>query len=147
LKRFFYFDTSALAKRYAQERGSERIDLLLAEAENIIVIGNIAVTELYSALSKKLRTHEISEPTFLAAIYSFEKDIAESKYRFLEIDNDIITASKTLILAYPGLRTYDALHLALALQLAELDPIVVSGDGMLLTTAASEGMEILNPEQ
>jgi len=145
--RYFYFDTSALAKRYSPERGSEQVDALLGDAENVIVLGNIAITEMYSALSKKLRTREISSQSFLDAVYRFEKDISENRYRFLEVDNDIITASKTLILAHPGLRTCDALHLALALELSELQPTVVTSDAVLFETCHAEGLKVINPEQ
>jgi len=145
--RYFYFDTSALAKRYSPERGSEQVDTLLIDTENVIVLGNIAITELYSALSKKLRTREISNQGFLAAVYRFEKDISENRYRFLEVDNGIITASKTLILAHTGLRTCDALHLALALELYELNPTIVTCDAVLFEACRAEGLKVLNPEQ
>ncbi len=144
--RYFYLDTSALAKRYAPETGSETVDSIINNKEHVIVIGNIAITEIYSALSKKLRTSEISRLDMLAAVYRFEKDISENAYRFIEIDNDIITATKHLILAYPGLRAYDSLHLALAVELFELNPTVVASDTVLLETCRSEGLKVLNPE-
>ena len=144
---YFYFDTSALAKRYAPEAGSEKVDSIISDKENIIVIGNIAITEIYSALSKKHRTGEISKQDFLSAVYRFEKDISESSYRFLEVDNQIITATKILILTYPGLRTYDAFHLALALELSALNPVVVTSDALLLETCRAEGLKVINPEQ
>ena len=75
---YFYFDTSALAKRYAPEAGSEKVDSIISDKENIIVIGNIAITEIYSALSKKYRTGEISKQDFLSAVYRFEKDVSET---------------------------------------------------------------------
>ena len=53
---YFYFDTSALAKRYAPEAGSEKVDSIITDKDNVIVIGNIAITEIYSALSKKYET-------------------------------------------------------------------------------------------
>jgi predicted nucleic acid-binding protein len=143
--RYFYLDTSALAKRYSPEAGSENVDSIIAGKDSVIVIGNIAVTEMYSAPSKKLRTGEISPQDMLSAVYRFEKDMSENAYHFLEIDNDIITASKQLILAHPGLRAYDALHLALALELSELDPTVVTSDEMLLETAAAEGLKVVDP--
>jgi predicted nucleic acid-binding protein len=54
---YFYFDTSALAKRYSPETGSEKVDSIINNKDNIIIIGNIAITEIYSALSKKHRTN------------------------------------------------------------------------------------------
>ena len=144
---YFYFDTSALAKRYSPETGSEKVDSIINNKANIIVIGNIAITEIYSALSKKHRTNEISYQDFLSAIYRFEKDISDSAYHFLEVDNNIITAAKILILAYSELRTYDSIHLALALELSELNPTIVTSDTVLCKTCHSEGLKVINPEQ
>lgn len=144
---YFYFDTSALAKRYSPESGSEKVDSIINNKDNVIVIGNIAIPEIYSALSKKYRTGEISHKDFLSAIYRFEKDIFENTYHFLEADNNIITAVKILILTYSELRTYDSIHLALALELSELNPTVVTSDIILYKTCQSEGLKVVNPEQ
>ena len=144
---YFYFDTSAIAKRYSPETGSKKIDDIIGDKSNIIVIGNIAITELYSAISKKYRIGEISRQDFLSAIYRFEDDISKNIYRFLEVDNEVITAAEILILKYSELRTYDSIHLALALQLTKLKPIIVTSDTVLLKTCISEGLKVINPEQ
>lgn len=144
---YYYFDTSALAKRYSPEIGSQTVDDIITDKTNIIVIGNIAITELYSALSKKLRTGEISNPDFLSAIYRVEKDISEGLFRFLEVDNHTINTTKTLILTYPTLRTYDSIHLALALELSELNPTVITSDTILFNTCQSEKLNVINPEK
>ena len=144
---YFYFDTSAIAKRYSPETGSKKIDDIIGNKSNIVVIGNIAITELYSAISKKYRIGEISRQDFLSAIYRFEDDISKNIYRFLEVDNEVITAAKILILKYSELRTYDSIHLAFALQLTKLKPIIVTSDTVLLKTCISEGLKVINPEQ
>ena len=144
---YFYFDTSAIAKRYSPEKGSKKIDDIIGDKSNIVVIGNIAITELYSAISKKYRIGEISRQDFLSAIYRFEDDISKNIYRFLEVDNEVITAAEILILKYSELRTYDSIHLALALQLTKLKPIIVTSDTVLLKTCISEGLKVINPEQ
>jgi len=84
---------------------------------------------------KKYRIGEISNKDFLSAIYRFEKDISENTYHFIEVDNNIITVAKILILTYSELRTYDSIHLALALELSELNPTVVTSDIILYKTA------------
>ncbi len=138
---YLYFDTSALAKRYSQEVGTEKVDSMINDKSNVVVIGNIAITEIYSALSKKYRMGEISEQVFLSTVYRFEKDISAKTYHFLEVDNKIITTSKILILTHPELRTYDAIHLALALELSALGPTVVTSDKVLFKTSHSEGFK------
>lgn len=144
---YFYFDTSALAKRYSPETGSEKVDSIITNETNVIVIGNIAITEIYSALSKKYRLGEISQEDFLSAIYKFEEDISKNVYQFLEVDNQIITVAKIFILTYPELRTYDSIHLALASELSALNPAVFTSDNVLFKTCLSEGLKVINPEQ
>lgn len=142
---YFYFDTSALAKRYSPEAGTAKVNSIINDKSNVIVLGNIAITEIYSAFSKKYRIGEISNEAFLSAIYRFEKDISTNTYRFLEVDNKIISAAKILILTYPELRTYDAVHLAIALELSVLSPTVVTSDTILIKTCHSEGLKVINP--
>ena len=42
----YFLDTSALVKRYHQERGSEVIDALFAEQDRRIVISDLSIIEL-----------------------------------------------------------------------------------------------------
>ena len=143
---YFYFDTSALAKRYSPESGSEKVDSIINNKDNVIIIGNIAIPEIYSALSKNTALVKFPIKIFIL-VYRFEKDISENSYHFLEVDNNIIIAAKILILAHPELRTYDSIHLALALELSELNPTIVTSDGVLYQTCQSEGLTVINPEQ
>lgn len=144
---YFYFDTSALAKRYSPEKGSNAVNKLIEPKNNIIVIGNIAITELYAALSKKLRMKEITPQDFQYAIYRFEADISKGIYKFLEIDNQTINNSKMLLLSHPNLRAYDSIHLALALELFKLIPTVVTSDSVLLETCRSENLKVIDPSK
>jgi predicted nucleic acid-binding protein len=50
----YFFDTSALVKRYHIEAGSEKVNELFDNPEGIFVITSIAVTEFVSALARKL---------------------------------------------------------------------------------------------
>ena len=56
----YFLDTSALVKRYHQERGSQVIDAVFAEQDRQIVISDLSIIELGSALAKKVREGEIS---------------------------------------------------------------------------------------
>ncbi|MFH1562196.1 MAG: type II toxin-antitoxin system VapC family toxin [Nitrospirota bacterium] len=140
---YFYLDTSVLAKRYAKEEGTDKIDAIFDDENNIIVIGNIAITELYSALSKKCRINEITRQDFQIAILRFELDIAKGIFQFLQIDNQTIKASKILILNHRKLRAYDSLHLALALELYCLEPTILVSDQILLEACVLEGLKVL----
>ena len=57
---YFYFDSSALVKRYAQEIGTELV-VNLCQKEVAIFISDIALAELGAAFARKLREGEITE--------------------------------------------------------------------------------------
>jgi len=58
----YYFDTNAVVKRYAPERGSEWVKSIIESNENNkVYIGQVGVVEIASALSKKVRTKELSK--------------------------------------------------------------------------------------
>jgi len=47
----YFFDTSAIVKRYHREDGSDLIDRLFAESDAEFIISDISIIEFYSALS------------------------------------------------------------------------------------------------
>jgi hypothetical protein len=51
------------------------------------------------------------------------------------------------MMEYPGLRTQQVLHLALALELKPLRLTMVSADTQLLTASKTAGLHIINPEE
>jgi predicted nucleic acid-binding protein len=65
---FYYLDTSALVKRYAPEVGTAVLDDLFADPRAVLVIANITIVEMYSALSRKRRNREIADAGFRLAV-------------------------------------------------------------------------------
>jgi predicted nucleic acid-binding protein len=59
----FYLDTSALVKLYHQEAGTERMEELFAQQDNILIISELAVVEFYATLARKVRIGEITPET------------------------------------------------------------------------------------
>lgn len=145
--KYYYFDSSALVKRYAPEKGTHKVDEIFQGKDQILIIGNIGIVEIYSALSKKKREKEITEEDFTSAIDKFEEDIKEKTFKFLELDNSHLLKGKNLLLKHDTLRTYDALHLSLVLDLKALKVTLVSCDQILNEAAIAEGITTLNPEK
>jgi predicted nucleic acid-binding protein len=123
----YYFDTSALAKRYIVEVGSAWVQALVAEQSG---------QTIYTSVLTQPELEHMTQSYALAAITPF-----------------VITQACVLLHRHP-LRAYDALHVACALavreaiaprQLAEL--VFVAADAALLTTAATEGSPVANPLQ
>jgi predicted nucleic acid-binding protein len=103
-------DTSAYAKRFIEEEGSDEIDNILFQATEL-GISLLCVPELLSATNRKLR-----EKTITRSQYS------EIKSRFSEEINDIdiilltdeVIKKSVMLLEKNVLRTLDAIHIACA---------------------------------
>ena len=112
----FFFDTSALIKLYHEEDGTAVLDQLLLDHQPVIVISDLSVIEMISALAKKVRTQAISEETFKKIVAAFEKDIVA--FEILYLDQGVKSRAVDLLKnrgMEQGLRTLDALQLASAL--------------------------------
>ncbi len=110
-----YLDTSALVKRYVIEARSEEVVKLIDEAE---LAGSIVLTkvEMAAAFSKAVRQNWITRPdvdsvwqVFINHWPSFTK---------LTVTPRVLDRA-TQLAWEPGLRGYDALHLAAALNWQE----------------------------
>ena len=57
----YFLDTSALAKLYHKEVGSEHVDRIVKEPGSQSVISRFSIVEMESVLAFKVRTREIDE--------------------------------------------------------------------------------------
>ena len=136
-----YFDTSALIKRYIVEKGSDKVDSLMDNAERIIVS---VITEIETCLTfKRLVTEKaISENDYQTALSEFEYDY--EYYIPVNFDKNISEQAKLIIQRYQ-LKTLDSIQLGTALLLKdEIDYFVVSDD-KLIRSGQGEGLKIINP--
>jgi uncharacterized protein len=105
-----FMDTSAYAKRFIEEEGSDEIDNILFQATEL-GISLLCVPELLSAMNRKLREKMISRSQY-----------SEIKSRFTEEINDIdiilltdeVIKKAVTLLEKNVLRTLDAIHIACA---------------------------------
>lgn len=58
---FLYFDSSAIVKRYIEEKGSLWVRLQIRDEENSIYISSITRAEVAAALGKRYRLGDITE--------------------------------------------------------------------------------------
>lgn len=61
----YYFDTSALVKRYHFEEGTAQLDAIFGEPDATFIIASITIAELTSAIARKHAEGEISEQGLL----------------------------------------------------------------------------------
>lgn len=148
----YFLDTSALAKLYRTEIGTELIDEVLAEPASRCFISWFAVLELESVLAVKVRTSEIDEKSFLIARARFEGDLASRRMMVAAVRDQHFRDARRLLLQHAtkeGLRAPDALQLSVALGLRRAGSvsIFVAADQKLCRVSSLEGFQIVNPEQ
>ena len=106
-----FLDSSALAKRYIAEKGSERILALWQEADDIS-LSILCVPEVLSACNRLRREKKLDQKGYQAIKDGFFRDIE---------DTDLINVVPTIIegavscLAGGTMRTLDAIHVASAM--------------------------------
>src|SRR3970282_2963903 len=68
-----YLDTSALIKRFVNEKGSPLVQSLLRQAEGVAT-AKIAYAEVFAGLARKLREGNIPKSMHALACRQFERD-------------------------------------------------------------------------
>ena len=149
--KYFFFDTSGLAKRYINETGSVWVRNNCSFASgNIVFVAEITSVEITSAITRRSRGGSLTLENSAASIARFDADL-RNEYVTLEITSDLLNAARLLVKTY-ALRGYDAVQLAVAigLNLSQTEmglPTVtfVSADNELLDAARAEGLSVENP--
>ncbi len=147
-----FFDSSALVKLYHPELGSQRVVTMFGAQDRRIIVSRLAGVELHSALALKTRTGSIDGESCAAVLVRFYQDVASGLIALVAVAESHYPAAERLILQYGekhGLRTLDALHLAVALDVRERVGIgvLVASDKVLCEVAALAGFVVLNPER
>ena len=105
-------DSSSIAKKYVQEEGSDKLDLLLANASELAFCA-IMVPEIVSALNRRLRERVLSAAEYRAIKKQLLVDVRDAIV--LQITPAVISRAVN-ILENNVLRTLDALHVACAIE-------------------------------
>lgn len=142
----YYFDTSALVKRYSRERGTKAVNTLLAKRGRLAILGSVAIPEFYAALALKARLGELTRDDWYSVLFKFEAEADRGLYQFVTPSSRTFLATKQFILDYPFLRSAQALHLVLAQELRPLRLSFVSSDRQVLELCRPFGITPINPE-
>ena len=137
-----YVDTSALAKWYLNERGSEEFaDWIIAQPEPWI--STLTSLEMRCLLARRRRAGEITPETEEQAFSAFEEDLANGHLFLHPVDDDAVQGGLVLVrrLSDVPLRTLDAFHLALARQLGALQ--LATADATMADAAAALDLEVV----
>ena len=147
----YFFDTSALVKRHVIESGSGWTrSLVRAKAAHSLYIARITAVEVTSAITRRQHGGHLSPAQAGAMLGHFRRHLAQ---RYLVMDlTPALFAQAMLTARKHGLRAYDAVQLAVVLELhqrhqnAGFGPVtLVSADLPLNTAAAAEGLAVEDP--
>jgi uncharacterized protein len=112
----YLFDSSAIVKRYVQEIGTAWVQgLAHLRAGHLIYLARITGVEVCAAIIRRVRLGTVVPPAAAASLARFRLDLSE-EYLVVEITAPLFTDAMRLVEAH-GLRAYDAVQLAAALEL------------------------------
>lgn len=148
----YFLDTSALAKLYRKELGSDLVDRIVAEQGSRRFISRFTLLEMESVLALKFRTGEIDEQSLTMARRRLEADLGSRRLLVATVSDDHLRGARQLLIEHgrtEALRGPDALQLSVAfgLKRAGLVSVFVAADQKLCRVAMIEGFTTLNPEQ
>jgi predicted nucleic acid-binding protein len=148
---YFYFDSSALVKRYAKEIGARLVGNLCQKEEVAIFISDITLAELGAAFARKLREREITEVEYTVMLGDLQDDYL---YEYFKVPINFEVLNLAVSLARKrALRGYDAVQLACAVKVKEAvmteeheaKITFIVADKTLEKTARAEGFVTINP--
>ena len=148
---FYFFDSSALVKRYAREPGSHWVLTTLGGSEpiNEPFVSWLTWVEILSALSRRRREGSLNERLFAQEVRLLRFHFS-TQYRVADIDAPVVQLAGELV-QRRQLRAADSIQLATALRLnialasSEAFITFVSADGRLSIAADAEGLMVTNP--
>lgn len=131
-----FFDSSAFAKRFIEESGSNEIEEICFNSESIAV-SSICFPEIISALNRRLRESSISKKDYLLI-----KERLIEEFEHIEIINIVpeVIAKSIILLEKNSLRTLDAIHIASAFILKS--DLFVSADKRQVIAAKKAGLKV-----
>jgi predicted nucleic acid-binding protein len=148
----YFFDSSAIVKRYVKENGSAWVIATTDPTSAAhVYLASITGVEVIAALARKRKGNDIIPLVAAAAISQFHDDFS-NEYLIIGISDPIIARSMEIADVH-ALRGYDAVQLGAALEvngrrmsLGATTPLtLVTGDDELLIAAAAEGLLTDNP--
>jgi len=141
-----FLDTSALAKLYIKEPGSEEMLAIARNPANRLAVLSVAQAELHSALRRRQRhgdlpADETEHATALATRHFYTRYLRQ-------VVSDLVVDRACVLLQRHPLRAYDAVQLAACLVLSKTTEealLFVCSDRGLLNSAKAEGLKIWDP--
>ena len=147
----YFFDSSAIVKRYVSETGTLWVIGTSDPATGArVYVASITGAEVVSAITRKQRGGHVGAVDAAAALSQFHQDYV-SEFRIVSVTQGVINRAMALAATY-ALRGYDAVQLAAALEantqrlnLGAAPLILISADQELLTASVAAGLATDDP--
>ena len=148
----FFFDSSAVIKRYVNEVGSTFVEKLTdVNSGNLILLARTTRVEVAGAIARRLKDGSITAVDEQDILAAFTHDLANA-YFTIEITSTMLSVAMNLCTSH-ALRGYAAVQLAAAMEanwervLRGLPPLIlVSADKELNQAARDEGLRAEDPD-
>jgi predicted nucleic acid-binding protein len=138
----YFFDTSALIKKYITEKGSETVKQHFAQSTTTVVSSTTKI-ECFSVINRMLVNFEIT----VGEAEDLQKQIVDDflLFEILPFSDSIEKIAIDMVKKHQ-LRTLDAIQLASALSTSGLQHFLVS-DIKLKESGKAEGLSIIDPNE
>ncbi len=133
-----FLDTSAFAKRYVAEQGSDKVMEMCLKADSLVV-SVICLPELISTLCRLLREKKLVKADYRKLKGDAMADLTDVD--ICQITSEVLASVVSLLESHP-LRAMDAIHLACALTVKP--DVFVSADHRQLSAARKAGIKTVD---
>lgn len=134
-----YVDTSVLLKLIIDEEGSDQAALIWSSADAVAAVNLIAV-EARAAIAAARRSRRLTMAQARDAVMELQALL--QVLHLMPVTDDLVSAAAE-IADVEGLRGYDAVHLAAALEIGAT--VLSSADTALCQAAGRRGVHVANP--
>ena len=131
-----YLDSSAFAKRFVEEQGSDAVDAVCAQA-NELGLSVLCVPEVMSALNRLLRERVLTPTQYRQAKQRLLDDVRDAD--IIQLTPSVVGSAIQVLEASP-VRAMDALHIACALEWGA--DVFVSADTRQMAEARRAGLKV-----
>ncbi|MBI4237319.1 MAG: type II toxin-antitoxin system VapC family toxin [Deltaproteobacteria bacterium] len=139
----FYFDSSALVKRYVREAGSSVVETIFRKNAQIVTAG-LTYCELYACFGRLVRLGDATREQMIGVCAAFEADWTQCTIIELTATVRKLVPKMT---SSTALRGGDVVQLCSALRAAEVVDHLrfVAADLRLLNAAKGCGLRVIDP--
>ena len=130
-----FLDSSAFAKRFVDEAGSDKVEAACEQASEL-GLSVICVPEIISALNRRRRERSVTATQYAEAKQRLLEDVRDADIINLAVP---VVGSAIGVLEESPVRAMDALHIACALEWGA--QLFVSSDKKQLSAARRAGMK------